>query len=227
MKFYLDTADASAVKALLNTYPIRGVTTNPAILSRIDKPLQVVVDELLEATSGVLPVFFQVVGNDAETMLREAEWLRKRIGESLILKIPASVEGYKVMRSVQGMDTPFTATAIHSPLQALLAAEYGARFVAPYVSRVDSVQADGAELVSQMVSELKLGGYTTEVIAASFRTPHQINQMALAGAHAVTIAPEMFGSISNHPLTDSSVAMFSDCWSARYQGATSLLDVIE
>ena len=223
MKFYIDTADAGAVSSLLEIYPVQGVTTNPAIISRVKKPFETIVKELLAATSRSLPIFFQVVGLDSKTMLEEIDRLKVLIEDNLIVKIPVSIEGYKVMKILRGSGTIFTATAIHSPLQAILAAEYGAGFVAPYVSRMDSIQSDGTELVSQIVTELRTGGYQTEVIAASFRTPHQLNQMALVGAHAVTISPEMFGNIAAHPLTDSSVAMFSDCWASQYQGATSLL----
>jgi len=223
MKFYADTADATAVTSLLNIYPIKGVTTNPAIISKIQKPFETVIKELLLATARSLPIFCQVVGLDSRTMLKEIDQLKGLVEENLIVKIPVSVEGFKVMKILSGGETTFTATAVHSPLQAILAAEYGAGFVAPYVSRMDSIQSDGTELVSQIVTELRMGGYQTEVIAASFRTPHQVNQMALAGAHAVTISPEMFGNIAGHPLTESSIAMFSDCWAAQYHGATSLL----
>ena len=224
MKFFIDTADASVIRSLLDTYPIQGVTTNPAIIAKVRKPFAEVVNELRLAVPKSLSIFFQVVGTDATTMVKEADRLSELVGENLIVKVPVSIEGYKTTKILSQRGTPFTATAIHAPLQAILAAEYGARFVAPYVSRMDSIQSDGAELVAQIVTALSKGNYPTEVIAASFRTPHQINQMALAGAHAVTISPDMFGCVASHPLTDSSVAMFSDCWSAQYQGATSLLE---
>lgn len=225
MKFYIDTADAKSVTALLDTFPIRGVTTNPAIISKARKPFETIVSELLAATSKSLPLFFQVVGVDSTTMLKEIDRLCDLVGDTLIVKVPVSVEGYKTMKILGGRGTHFTATAIHAPLQAVLAAEYGAHFAAPYVSRMDSIQSDGAELVRDIVTELKIGGYPTEVIAASFRTPHQLNQMALAGAHAVTISPEMFDNIAAHPLTDASLAMFSACWASQYQGAASLLEL--
>ena len=224
MKFFIDTADANVVRSLLDIFPIRGVTTNPAIISKVRKPFAEVVNELLTVTSKSLPIFFQVVGSDSMTMVKEADRLCELVGDNLIVKVPVSAEGFKTMKILCRRGTPFTATAIHAPLQAVLSAEYGARFVAPYVSRMDSIQSDGAELVAQIVTALSKGNYPTEVIAASFRTPHQINQMALAGAHAVTISPEMFGNIVAHPLTDSSVAMFSECWSSQYHGATSLLE---
>ena len=53
-----------------------------------------------------------------------------------------------------------------------------------------------------------------KVLAASFKNVQQVHEVALAGAHSVTIAPDVFDQLLVHPLTESGVAGFVSDWEA-------------
>ena len=67
MEFYVDISDLEQVKAVAAYYPIDGFTTNPAILSRSERPLGEWMREcrtFLEQTG--LRLFVQVTSDRAD-----------------------------------------------------------------------------------------------------------------------------------------------------------------
>ena len=52
----------------------------------------------------------------------------------------------------------------------------------------------------------------TEVLAASIRSPLQVSQVALMGAHVATIPPKIIYQMIKHPLTDSGLETFMNDW---------------
>ena len=85
------------------------------------------------------------------------------------------------------------------------AAKAGADFVAPYISHIDNIGADGVTAVEEMVMAFENGGYPCKVLGASFRTADQIRRLATVGCQAVTITPEMFDLLIAHASTDASM----------------------
>jgi transaldolase len=66
----------------------------------------------------------------------------------------------------------------------------------------------------------------SKVLAASFKNVQQVHDVAMTGAHSVTISPGVFEQLIVHPLTDSGVAGFVHDWESVYGTDTSVLDVI-
>ena len=61
-------------------------------------------------------------------------------------------------------------TAVYSAAQGLLAALAGAKYVAPYVNRVDAQGGDGIRTVQELQALLEMHAPESMVLAASFKT---------------------------------------------------------
>lgn len=227
MEMYVDIADLDAVKAVAAYFPIDGFTTNPTILTRAKQPVEELMPRYREfVTENNLKVFFQVTGNTAEEMLQQARKLKAYFGDHLIVKIPAVKEGYKATRLCKAEGIPVLVTVVHTMTQALMAAKAGADYVAPYVNHMDNQGCDGIDAVAQMVEVFAGFGYDCKVLGASFRNADQIRRLALAGCQAVTVLPEFFDLLIDHPCTDRDMASFRRTWAARF-GEKQISDFIE
>ena len=221
MEFFVDIADIGKVERVLEYYPVDGITTNPNILAKSpsdDIPGLIEQYRRLSDERG-LTLFFQVTAETAEDMLAQAKTLRAYFGERLIVKLPAVEQGYKALLLCGRAGIPTALTMVHSVMQALVAAKAGAAYVAPYVSHIDNIGADGIREVADMVKVFREGGYPCKVLGASFRTVDQVERLALVGCHAVTLTPEFFPMLIAHPSTNESAAQFKSAWESRFGGS--------
>ena len=212
MLYLLDTANADEIARLVDAYPVCGVTTNPAILGQEGAEPARQLRLIRQAIGPKRMLHAQVTGKDAETMVREALALRDAVGESFYVKIPAVPEGLRAMPALKKEGLKVTATAIFDTSQALLFARAGADFVAPYVSRLDNIGADGVDIVEEIMHDFKEYGVTTGVLAASFRTADQIRRLAKHGITAVTVTPAFLEALLWHPMTDDAMRRFDAAW---------------
>lgn len=212
MLYLLDTANADEIARLVDAYPVCGVTTNPAILGQEGVEPARQLRLIRQAIGPQRMLHAQVTGKDAETMVREALALRDAVGESFYVKIPAVPEGLRAMPALKKEGLKVTATAIFDTSQALLFARAGADFVAPYVSRLDNIGADGVDIVEEIMHDFKEYGVTTGVLAASFRTADQIRRLAKHGITAVTVTPAFLEALLWHPMTDDAMRRFDAAW---------------
>ncbi len=63
-------------------------------------------------------------------------------------------------------------------------------------------------------------------MAASFKNVQQVHDVAKVGAQTITVAPDVFDLLIQHPLTDSGVAGFISDWESVYGEGANVLDVI-
>lgn len=217
MEFFVDIAEVNDVKTVAEYFPIDGFTTNPNILTKTEKPLSQnfrEYKEYIEETGYKL--FVQVTAEKAEEMVEQALKLKEYFGENLVVKLPAVKEGYKALKLCKKEGLTICITVVHSLNQALLAAKGGADYIAPYVSYIDNIGADGIRCVEEMVEAFAEYGYPSKVLGASFRTAEQIERLANVGCHAVTITPQFFDLLIAHPSTNESMYMFHKSWKDKF-----------
>ena len=213
MIFFVDSADLDIVKAIDAVYPIDGFTTNPNILTQATKPLgEVFADYRAYIRETGRRLFIQVTAQDAGGMIGQATRLRAYFGENLVVKLPATAEGYRALKALKARGLSICVTVIHSVTQALIAARAGADYAAPYVSHIDNIGADGIRCAKEMVDAFARYGYPCRLLGASFRTVDQIERLAAVGCQAVTVSPAMFPMLIAHPSTDVSLAGFDAAW---------------
>ncbi|CAM3607383.1 transaldolase family protein [Vibrio aquimaris] len=225
MIYMLDTANIEAICRAVDLYPLAGVTTNPSIIAQENRPLKEILLGIRECIGRERMLHAQVMGSDAQTMLLEAIAMRA-LDPELIIKVPVTQQGIKAIKLIAAKDIRITATAILTPQQALMAAVAGAEFLAPYVNRLDNICSDGINLAAEISLLIKHYHLNAKVLGASFKNVQQIHQLALAGAHSVTISPDVFDLLLSHPLTDSGVAGFRADWEKIYGDNTNVLDAL-
>ena len=67
-------------------------------------------------------------------------------------------------------------------------------------------------MAAELVSAYRQYGLDTRVIAASVKTAAQLRGLIAAGAHAVTMPPETYAAVLEHPLTEKAVQAFEENW---------------
>ncbi|MEO0786875.1 MAG: fructose-6-phosphate aldolase [Pseudomonadota bacterium] len=205
MKFFVDTADTAAIKELQATGLIDGVTTNPSLVAKSGRPFQDVIAEICEIVDG--PVSAEVVATDHETMLAEGRTLAT-IADNVAVKVPLTLDGLKTCRALADEGTAVNVTLCFSANQALLAAKAGAAYISPFIGRLDDINIDGMELISEIRTIYDNYMFDTEILAASIRSPNHVKLSAMMGADVATVPPNVLTGLVKHPLTDKGLAAF-------------------
>jgi len=209
MKLFLDTANLEEIREVAAWGILDGVTTNPSLCVRENTPFADLVREICGIVPG--PVSAEAVSTRAEEIVAEARLLRA-IAPNVVVKIPVGLEGLKATKILAADATPVNMTLIFSPAQALLAAKAGARYVSPFIGRLDDIAEDGLALVEEIVTIFENYDYTTEVIVASVRHPRHVIEAALIGAHIATVPFAVMEKLVRHPLTDLGLEKFLKDW---------------
>ena len=210
MKFFADTADTAEIAELAATGLLDGVTTNPSLIAKSGRDFMEVTKEICGLTDG--PVSAEVVALDHETMMKEAEVLRK-IADNVCIKVPLTIDGLKTCKKLTGDGTMVNVTLCFSANQALLAAKAGATFVSPFVGRHDDNGFDGMALIRDIrLIYDNYPNFSTEILVASVRNPVHVLESARIGADVATMPPAVIKGLFKHVLTDKGIEGFLADW---------------
>ena len=209
MKIFIDTANVDEIKAANDLGVICGVTTNPSLIAKEGRIFEEVVQDITTIVDG--PISGEVIRLEADKMVVEALELAK-IHKNIVIKIPMTAEGLKAVSRLSKKGIHTNVTLIFSPSQALLAARAGATYVSPFVGRLNDISSDGNKLIGDIASIFDIHGIDTEIIAASIRSPEDVTDAALAGAHIATIPYKVICQMIKHPLTDIGIERFLKDW---------------
>lgn len=210
MKFFIDTADVEAIRALMDTGLVDGVTTNPSLVAKSGRDFKEVIAEICELVSG--PVSAEVTAVEAGKMIEQGKHLAE-IAENVAVKVPLTMEGLKACNALSSDGLMVNVTLCFSATQALLAAKAGATFISPFIGRLDDIGQDGMELIEE-IREIydNYEDLETEILAASVRTVGHVRDSALAGADVATLPPKILHDLAAHPLTDKGLEAFLADW---------------
>lgn len=212
----VDTANLTEIENSLEYYPINGVTTNPTIIAKEGGDYIDTFKNIRSLIGKDKALHVQILAGDAETMVEEGLFLSDLLGANTYIKVPVTKEGIKAIKTLNRKDIKTTATAIFTPLQALVAADAGANFVAPYINRIDNLQGDGIAVVEKIKILFENHKVNTQILAASFKNIQQIQEALLVGANYVTIAFELLEKLIYCPSTDFSVKEFVQNWNDKF-----------
>ncbi len=210
MRFFIDTADVAAIRDLAATGLVDGVTTNPSLVAKSGRDFIEVLGEICALVPG--PVSAEVAATETQTMLAEARRLAQ-VAENVVVKVPLTPDGLKACRTLTDEGTQVNVTLCFSAAQAILAAKAGARYVSPFIGRLDDIGADGLALIGEIVQIYDAyPDFTTEVLVASVRNSAHVVEAAKMGAHVATIPPAVLRAMFKHPLTDKGLDAFLADW---------------
>jgi transaldolase len=209
MKFFIDTANVDDIKKAWELGVLDGVTTNPSLIAKEKREPVELLKEICSIVDG--PVSAEVVGTDADTMVKEADEL-SALHKNIVVKIPMTVEGLRATKRLTALGIKTNVTLMFSASQALLAAKAGATYVSPFVGRLDDISSEGMSLVADMLQIYENYDFKTEIIVASIRNPMHVVDAAMMGAHVATIPYAVIAQLAKHPLTDIGLEKFLKDW---------------
>lgn len=217
MEFLLDTANIEEIKELIDYLPISGVTTNPSIIKKAaPKDFFKHMREIRDIIGKDRTLHAQVIATDCEGMVEEARKIVDEIDKDVYIKVPATLEGIKAIKILHKEGFHITATAIYETLQAYMALEAGANYIAPYVNRMSNLGTDPYELIYDLRDQIEEDESETKIVAASFKGLSQVREALDSGAQAVTVSPELLRQIFANPNISKAVQDFRNDWDSLY-----------
>jgi len=211
MKIFLDTAETDIVRKHFSTQLIDGLTTNPTLIRKSGKNHEDVYQEFKDI--GLTDISMEVIG-DTGNMISEGKRLHKKFGKCATIKVPCTYEGLQACAHLSVEGIKVNVTLIFSQSQAILAAKAGAKYVSPFVGRVDDNSFGGLCLVKDIAKVYREHMVTTQVLAASLRGVRDVGRAFEYGADIVTMPPNVFEGMYNHILTDKGLDQFDKDYAA-------------
>lgn len=182
MRFFVDSVDPNEIRTCDQQGIIDGVSIG-ASLGGADRA--VLIERICEIFKG--PVNAEVADHPAWVSDGGQDAVRAlaRIAPQVVVKLPFSDEGLKVVRacSAEGIKTHLT--GCRSSTQALQAAQAGAAYVSPVADCQDDRGC--LDLVRKTVAVYKTYGMATQVLVTSVHSIGFLIDVALAGAEVATV----------------------------------------
>jgi len=210
MKFFIDTANLAQIREAQDLGILDGVTTNPSLMAKEGIKGKDAVFQHYKTICEIVPngdISAEVVSTDFDGIIREGKELAA-IHKNIIVKVPMIKEGVKAIKWFTDNGIATNCTLIFSAGQAILAAKAGAKYVSPFIGRIDDSGWDGMELIHQIRQIYNVQGFKSEILAASIRYPNHIIKCAEAGANVCTCPLDSILGLLKHPLTDIGLAKF-------------------
>ena len=209
MKLFLDSANLEEIREVAGWGVLDGVTTNPSLCSKENASFEDNIRAICAVCPG--PVSAECVSLKADDILVEARGLA-RLAPNIAVKIPVGLEGLKATKALHAEGIAVNMTLVFSTGQALLAAKAGARFVSPFIGRLDDVSEDGMALIEEIAQVFENYRFETEIIVASVRHPRHVIEAARIGADIATVPYGVMEKLVRHPLTDIGIERFLADW---------------
>ena len=214
MKLFIDTANVAEIKEANDMGVICGVTTNPSLIAKEGRDFNEVIREIASIVDG--PISGEVISLETDGMVKEGREIAK-IHKNMIVKIPMTGNGLKAVKILTSEGIKTNVTLIFTAGQALLAARAGATFVSPFLGRLDDIATNSLELIETIVDIFDIHNISTEIIAASIRSPLHVVAAARAGSHIATVPYGVIMAMLKHPLTDSGIERFLKDWNDTFK----------
>ena len=136
MKIFLDTADLDEITKYNYMGLLDGITTNPSLLAKQGGDPHKIMEKITRIIKG--DVSLEVVSTNYDGMIEEGKKLRE-YGEHVVVKCPMTGDGLRACKTLTEQGIPVNITLVFSPNLALLAAMAGAKYVSPFIGRLDDI----------------------------------------------------------------------------------------
>ena len=205
MKIFLDTADARIIgKHFIESGLIDGVTTNPSLIMKSGQQPETVYFDLFKL--GVKDISMEVVSNTSKGMIEEADRLINKFHDVVTIKVPCTREGLIACKQLSDRGIRVNVTLIFSASQAILSAKAGAKYISPFVGRVDDQRFGGCNLIKRIREVLPYD--SCEILSASIRSVGDVEHSFAQGADICTMPPTVFEKMYDHILTEKGLQLF-------------------
>ena len=226
MEFIIDTVNLEEIKEAVEYLPIVGVTSNPSIVKKTNpQDFFKHMKEIRKCIGLESSLHILVITNDCDTIIKEAHRILKEVDDKVYIKVPVSYEGIKAIKLLKEEGINVTATAVYDLMQAYMALEAKADYIAPYVNRIGNLGADPFELINELSNRIIMDGYESKIVAASFKGVQQVKDALNNGAQAVTVPVEVLKQIFANPNIEKAVNDFNQDWYSMYGDNIGICDL--
>ena len=226
MEFIIDTVNLEEIKEAVEYLPIVGVTSNPSIVKKTNpQDFFEHMKEIRKIIGQERSLHIQVISKDCDTIIKEAHRILKEVDDKVYIKVPVSYEGIKAIKLLKEEGINVTATAVYDLMQAYMALEAKADYIAPYVNRIGNLGADPFELINELSNRIIMDGYESKIVAASFKGVQQVKDALNNGAQAVTVPVEVLKQIFANPNIEKAVNDFNQDWYSMYGDNIGICDL--
>lgn len=226
MEFIIDTVNLEEIKEAITYMPIVGVTSNPSIVKKTSpKDFFDHMRQIRHIIGKQRSLHVQVISKNCDEMIKEAHRILKEIDDEVYIKVPVSYEGVKAIKQLKQEGINVTATAVYDLMQAYMALEAGANYIAPYVNRIGNLGSDPMELIDELSNRIMMDGYDCKILAASFKGVQQVKDALNNGSHAITAPVEVLKTIFYNPNIEKAVDDFNSDWYSMYGENKGICDL--
>ena len=208
MEIFIDSANLEEIKYWHKLGILKGVTTNPALLSaQKTSPVK-----LLKEISNLVapyPVSAQVTKETSGDIIKQAKFLAG-INKNIVVKLPALKKYLEIVPELKKENIKTNITLCFDPTTALLFSKVGADYVSMIIGRSEDFNIQQSNLI-QRTRELIIGS-PTKILAASFRNPGQLEIVISHKPDIVTVPHNTLLMSLDNPISNSGVNDFKDKW---------------
>ncbi|MEM9934665.1 MAG: fructose-6-phosphate aldolase [Bacteroidota bacterium] len=206
MKFFIDTAKLEDIVEANDMGILDGVTTNPSLMAKEGiTDVRTHYLRICEVVDG--DVSAEVISTTYQEMVAEGRDLAT-IHPNITVKVPMIKEGVKAIKTLASEGIKINCTLIFNVAQAVVAAKAGAKYVSPFIGRLDDIGQEGMELIRDIRLTFDNYDIETNILAASIRHNQHLYACMLAGADVATMPFKVIDSMIKHPLTDRGLEKF-------------------
>jgi len=219
MSIFLDTGNLKEIEKYMKMGIIRGVTTNPTILLKdgVTGGREGIKKRSIEIAKMIspYPLSVEVTSNDRPQMIEEAIEMA-RYAENIVVKITIHGPNGETdnLEAVHVLETKakvrINVTAMMSAQQGLLGAMAGATYVSLFGGRINNMGYNACEEIKKLRKILDDFGLKAKIIIGSTREILNVIEWLEAGAHFVTVVPNLLEGMIVHPYSKETVKMFLD-----------------
>lgn len=213
MEIFLDSASISDLEHVNKWGVIDGVTTNQKIFL---KEKGVDFKERILEISRILdskPVSVESNGTTVEEIVSDARTYSS-LAKNVVPKVPmlGNGVGLEAVKILSEENIPTNVTVMMNLNQLILASKAGATYVSLFYNRARDAGGDPVKIIQEYAKWVKENKLKTKLIAGSIRKPEDVEEIAAAGAHVITIPYEIMLKMPFHEKTEDTIKEFDSAW---------------
>ncbi|CAK6700362.1 transaldolase family protein [Synechococcus sp. BA-124 BA4] len=213
LRFFLDSADPLTWEEWMPCGLFHGITTNPSLLRQAGQDCRIPALRSLTGQAldlGCQELHLQAWGREPEALLDCALALAEMAPGRITVKVPLTRAGTGAAVKVIAQGIPLTFTACYEPPQVLVAAALGARYIAPYLGRIQDLGRDAHQELITMQQCVDRSGSSLRLLVASLRATSDLSRLAAAGMTTFTLSPRLAAALFSCAATEAAAARFED-----------------
>lgn len=214
--FYIDTADKKEIEKYNKLQFLKGVTTNPTILSKTKLENDYITHSraVIRANKNLM-YYLQLTGETPKEMWQHYKVIKENFEdeiENVGIKAPMTLAGFETVREIKrdNPDQKVMGTSMYSIDQGILSAAVGCDAVVLYINRMEMNNIDSLAVVEAIRKYVDDHNLDMEIIGASYKNTGQVVNSLVAGAHSATIAPDVFEKMIQKDLSVKALKVFNE-----------------